>query len=112
MKSFHFHVTARELLLDLPERCPFYPHLCLQGIAVTPHGHHYLILDTPAARAYAGPDSATVERRAMILASALRDGEAGLASDLADATAAWIQLCWDSTLDELVDAFSDPLVQF
>lgn len=54
----HFQVDARELLLDQPERCPFYMPLALEGIAVTPTGQHHLVLNTPAARFYAGPDTA------------------------------------------------------
>lgn len=102
----HFQVDARELLLDQPERCPFYMPLALEGIAVTPTGQHHLVLNTPAARFYAGPDTATVARRAQLLGAALRRGRAGLSVDLAAAASAWVELCWESVVDELVDAIA------
>ena len=102
----HFDVDAHELLMDQPEQCPFYPPLVLEGIAVTPGGQHHLVLRTPSARFYAGPDTATVTRRAQLLAAALRDGRPGLSVALADAAAAWVDLCWESVVDELVDAIA------
>ncbi len=78
----HFHVEGRELLMDRPERCPFYPALALEGLAITPVGQHHLILGTPAARFYAGPDTTTVARRAQLLAAGLRQGRPDLSHEL------------------------------
>lgn len=102
----HFHVAARELLMDQSERCPFYPPLVLEGLAVTQAGQHHLILGTPAARFYAGPDTRTVARRAQLLSAALHQGRPGLSHDLAAAVAAWVELCWEGVVDELVDAIA------
>lgn len=53
-------VPARELLLPDRQRCPAYPLLSLDGLAIDTHDRPHLIISTPTARTYLGPDTATV----------------------------------------------------
>lgn len=99
------------MLLDAPERCPFYPPLTFDGLAVTATGQHHLLLSTPTVGFYAGPDKATVARRAGIVAAALREGRAQLHPDLAAGVAAWIELCWDSAVAEVAAAIAAPTLE-
>lgn len=101
----YFHVPARELLLDAPQRCPVLPGLALQGLAVAEGEQHHLSLGS-GTRFYVGPDTATVQRRAGILAAGLR--QAGLAADHAQLAGAWVQEAWEASLDELVAAIAAP----
>lgn len=112
MAANHFYVAARELILDVPQACPFYPPLAFVGLAITPDGEHHLILTTGASRFYAGPDTATVRRRSQILSAALRGGRPQLDPSLVAGAAAWIELCWESVIDELVDAIAVPALEF
>lgn len=97
----HFHVPADELLMDQPARCDFLPTLTLDGIAVTAAGQHHLILTLrDRARIYVGPDDATVDRRAAIMAAALTKH---LGAFLADLVGEWIRWAWDALLDQLVE---------
>ncbi len=99
--SRHFHVDAAELLLEDPVRCAFLPGLTLDGIAVTPHGQHHLVLTLAGReRFYVGPDDTTVTRRAQILAAALTRH---LDPAHAHLVGEWVQWAWDALLDELVD---------
>ncbi len=101
----HFHVTARELRLEEPERCPFLPALTMDGLAVTPEGQHHLILTLRATdRMYFGPDERTVTRRTQILTMALQRGEAALDRYHADLVGEWVATVWEAAIDELVDA--------
>ncbi len=112
MTSRHFfHTGTREMLFDEPLGCPFYPPLSFLGVAVDDTDRQHLILTVPSARFYAGPDLATVRRRAHILADALETGRPRLNSDLAAGVDAWIGECWESLLDELVDAWAAPLTR-
>ena len=63
----HFQVPAREMLLDEPICCPIYGALTFDGLAIDHEERVHLVVRTAAARAYLGPDSATVARRAHIL---------------------------------------------
>lgn len=103
----HFQVHARELLFDEPIECPLYPPLTFDGVAIDRTDHQYLILRAAATRFYAGPDDQTVRRRAQILAAALL-GPA-LNAELGAVLTTWVEECWTALLDELVDAFAQPL---
>lgn len=106
----HFHVPAREMLLEHPERCLFLPNLTLDGVAVTEAGHHHLILTLgDLDRIYFGPDSLTVSRRAEILISALQRGAAQIDHAQADLVRVWILLAWEAALDELTEALAGDL---
>lgn len=105
----HFKVAAREMLFDSPERCPVFPVLTFDGIAVDEDDCQHLIFTMPAARFYAGPDEATVRRRADLAAAALRTGRAQLDADIAEVVAWWIEACWEATLDEIVDSLAAPI---
>lgn len=96
----HFHVSAEELLFGSAVPCVFLPTLTLDGIAVTPHGQHHLILTLAGvARFYMGPDDATVTRRIEIFTAALRNH---IDTQHASFVGEWIQWSWESLLDELV----------
>lgn len=96
-----FHVPADEVMSSQPCRCPLMPGLTLDGLAVTEGEQYYVILSLQGvARFYVGPDSATVERRAGILAAALR--RRGLDLDHAQLVGRWVEAVWEATLDELV----------
>ena len=56
----HFQVPAREMLLDEPVCCPIYGALTFDGLAIDHEERVHLVVRTAAARAYLGPDSATV----------------------------------------------------
>lgn len=103
----HFHVPARELTLDQdPVPCPVLPALTFEGLAVTEQGQHHLILTLGGLdRFYLGPDDATVSRRTGLLGRALHDGIAGLDTEHVLLVQDWVQLVWESALDELVTAF-------
>ena len=105
----HFKVAAREMLFDSPERCPVFPVLTFDGIAVDEDDRQHLIFTTPAARFYAGPDEATVRRRAELVAAALRSGKPQLDADVAEVVSWWIETCWEATLDEIVDSLATPI---
>lgn len=106
IRSRHFHLPARELLLEEPVACHYLPGLALAGVAVTAAEQHHLILELGGLeqvdRFYLGPTQDDVERRAQILAAALQAGpqldelHAGLVQD-------WILLAWEATLDALVE---------
>lgn len=107
IRSRHFHVHAREMLLEEPTRCPFLPGLAMVGLAVTADEQHHLILEIGdqelADRFYAGPTQHDVKRRARTLSRALQqrpeldEFHAGLVED-------WVLLAWEAALDELVEA--------
>jgi len=83
--------------------------LTLDGIAVTPHGQHHLILTLAGvARFYMGPDDATVTRRIEILTAALRNH---IDTQHASFVVEWIQWSWESLLDELVAQLTTGLEQ-
>ncbi len=99
----HFHVPARELLLEAPEPCPVYPGLALVGLAVTPAGQHHLICTIGVRhRFYLGPDEHTVTRRAGILTAALQAAPNPVGAQTARAAGLWLTTAWDALLDELV----------
>lgn len=102
----HFHVAARELLLDQPDRCPFLPALTLDGLAVTSGGQHYLVLTLGLDRVYVGPDDQTVRRRAQVLSLALHQGVAALDPTRADLVGWWITAAWEAAVDNLVEAIA------
>lgn len=103
--------AAREMLLDEPQVCPWYPHLSLLGLAITPAERIYLVLNTPTTRFYAGPDTATLTRTTEIMRAALQRGRPHLDPDLGDGVALWVELCWDAALDEVVSTIAEPTLQ-
>lgn len=102
----HFHVDAREMLLDVPEKCPVAPGITFDGLAVTPEGQHHLIVTARGQRAYVGPDVATVTRRAEILTQALSHGPAALDTDHATWVGWWVREMWEAVTDELTNAIT------
>jgi len=96
----HFQVTAREMLLDEPICCPLYGALTFDGLAIDHQQRAHLVVRTAAARAYLGPDPATVARRAHILVVALVDGGV-IRPDRAPGIAAWLGECWTAAADEI-----------
>lgn len=109
-RSRHFHVTAREMLLELPHRCPYLPGLALLGVAVTATEQHHIVLElgssTSADRFYLGPTQEQVQQRARILGAALQelpDVDAFHASLVQE----WVLLTWESLLDEIVEQVVD-----
>ena len=91
----HFQVPAREMLLDEPICCPIYGALTFDGLAIDHEERVHLVVRTTAARAYLGPDSATVARRAHILVVALVDSGV-IGSDRAAGIAGWLGECWSA----------------
>lgn len=106
IRSRHFHVPARELLLQPPQRCPYLPGLVMVGLAVTTREQHHIILElgnsTAADRIYLGPTREQVRQRAQILAQALQQLP-GIDSFHADLVRDWTTQTWDSLVDELVE---------
>lgn len=102
---------ARELLLDEPEACPWYPRLVLTGLAIAPGEEVHIILSTPLLRAHLGPDTATVARRAAIVAGALEAGRPHMDPALATATADWILLCWEMAVEQVAEAIARPSLE-
>lgn len=106
IRSRHFHLPARELLLEEPVACHYLPGLVLVGVAVTAEEQHHLIFELGGLeqvdRFYVRPTQDDVERRAQILATALQAGpqldgfHAGLVQD-------WVLLAWEATLDAFVE---------
>lgn len=106
-QRLHFHVDARELLLEAAVACPFLPDLSMIGLAVTSTGGHHLILSLANLdRFYFGPDSATVARRSQILIAALQQGTRALDGPRAYLVDVWVSAAWEATLDELTDAIA------
>jgi hypothetical protein len=59
----HFQVPAVEMLFDEPLCCPIYGALTFDGLAADSQGRFHLVVRTAAARAYLGPEAATVTDR-------------------------------------------------
>lgn len=105
-RSRHFHLPAQELLLEQPARCPYLPGLALLGVAVTASEQHHLVFELgnleQADRFYLGPTQDDIEHRAQLLVAALQTGprldefHSGLVRE-------WVELCWEATLDALVE---------
>jgi len=95
----HFQVPAVEMLFDEPLCCPIYGALTFDGLAADSQGRFHRVVRTAAARAYLGPEAATVARRAHILVTALVDG--GLIGvDRVSGVAAWLGECWSAAAEE------------
>ena len=103
----HFQVPAREMLLDEPICCPIYGALTFDGLAIDHEERVHLVVRTAAARAYLGPDSATVARRAHILFVALVDSGV-IGSDRAAGIAGWLGECWSAAAEEISIAAATP----
>ena len=103
----HFQVPAREMLLDEPVCCPIYGALTFDGLAIDHEERVHLVVRTAAARAYLGPDSATVARRAHILVVALVDSGV-IGSDRAAGIAGWLGECWSAAAEEISIAATTP----
>lgn len=97
----HFAVPAREMLFDRPESCPAYGGLTFDGIAVTAADEIHLILRTPFARAYFGPNSAAISRRGLILLAGLRDSAMPPRPHEMPMLMLWLMTCWTATLAEI-----------
>lgn len=106
IRSHHFHVPARELLLQTPQRCPYLPGLVMVGIAVTHDEQHHVILEfggaAAADRFYLGPTQEQVKQRARILARALQQLP-GIDVFHASLVQSWVRDTWECLVDELVD---------
>lgn len=104
--SHHFHVPARELLLQIPRRCPYLPGLAMVGIAITGSEQHHVILElgseSAADRFYLGPTQEQVKQRARILARALQQLP-GIDVFHASLVQSWVRDTWECLVDELVD---------
>lgn len=106
----HFHVPAREMLLDTPTPCPFLPTLQLLGLAATSDGQHHLIVrltgapDTGAQRVYLGPTSEDVQRRAAIITLALANHRNPDATIIAEPVGMWLIATWEATITEVAKA--------
>ncbi|MEN3124037.1 hypothetical protein [Janibacter sp. LM] len=104
----HFHVPAREMLLEDPQRCPWLPGLTMVGVAVTDDEQHHVILELGTRsvdRFYLGPTQDDVTRRAQVLAHALRQWPR-MSTPHASLIQDWVLMTWDSLLDELVAALT------
>ena len=103
----HFQVPASEMLLDEPICCPIYGALTFDGSAID-HGEQvHLIVRTASARAYLGPDSATVARRAHLLVVALVDSGV-IGPDRAADVAGWLGECWSAAVEEISISATTP----
>lgn len=106
--SCHFHVAAREMLLEEHSSCPDLPDLALVGLAITDGGQHHVIIEwlskETIVRAYFGPTQRDAYTRSRLLADGLRQGRAGVSSLHAALVQNWVCATWEATIDELVDA--------
>jgi hypothetical protein len=88
------------MLLDEPICCQIYGALTFDGLAIDHEERVHLVVRTAAARAYLGPDGATVARRAHILVVALVDSGV-IRSDRAAGIAGWLGECWSAAAEEI-----------
>jgi len=95
------------MLLDEPVCCPIYGALTFDGLAIDHEERVHLVVRTAAARAYLGPDRATVARRAHILVVALVDSGV-IGSDRAAGIAGWLGECWSAAAEEISIAAATP----
>lgn len=102
-RGAHFGVPARELLLAEPVVCVVFSALRAVAVAVDTGGGHHVVLVCGGVRFYLGPDAATVDRRARVVAAALRDGRAALPGLLADGVHAWLVLCHEALVEAVTD---------
>lgn len=105
---------SRELLFDLAHRCPAYPGLTFDGLAVagdsqTPSKNEHHLIATlrppgtkPPTRFYLGPDPAMVARRGLIIVAALQThGYPYSEPDFGVGVLFWFAACWTEAIGEI-----------
>lgn len=103
----HFRVLAREMLFENALPCPQYGALTFDGLAITATDDVHLILRTAAARAYFGPDAATVTRHGLILLAALDHSDLPPNPQARPHIMMWLSTCWTIAIGQIQDAATE-----